>query len=218
MRGQVITVWHLHGECPARRHVAEESWEEVAVISNPVQTGIGKNQIVLLFVLRLPVFGLGFNPVPVRMVGARLGQHVGRAVETCDLGMGPALAKLFCTVTCAASQINDAPWMIERNLSDKIGCRTAPLSSKLHIKIGVPTRHEALNLNVSSLRDQGRLRTTRTHTDTLLALCSSIAASMSSSLSNLNQLMFCSLAMASSALPSSSRSLLSITFTPLLSM
>ena len=136
VRRHVPAQRHLHGQAAAGVDVAHQAWKQVAVAVEPLQGGVGINQIGRF--VRHPDADVGLQPVHRRQLGGSLRQHLRRLVEAVNRGCGPLLRHQSRDVPRAAAQVIDHARRRERYPAQQFQRRAQAVVGKLQILIRVP--------------------------------------------------------------------------------
>src|SRR3546814_776832 len=125
MRGRAEVARNLAGEETARGDIADQPWEQLLVAEQPVQRGIGEQQIDRG--RRAPVRDVRLLPLHIGRLAAGMGEHFRRVVDARDLGIRPTVAQRLGHVAAAAAEVDDGLGVLQRDVLDQVERGPQPL-------------------------------------------------------------------------------------------
>jgi hypothetical protein len=149
-RGLVHIVRHLHRQHAARRQRLQHAPQHCLVIRQPLERGIGKQQIGAL--RRSPAGQIRLDEGAFGQPLARLPQHVRRGIKPYRLGVRVAGDEQLGGIAGSAAQIDDPLCPRERDLRDQIARRPRALILELEILRGAPVGHLVISREYLSAR------------------------------------------------------------------
>ena len=134
--GRAEIARHLHCQRAPCGDIPAKSRKQGRMIVQPMQRRVGKDEVE--FRRRVPARDIALFPSYVRLGFSRFGQHLRRAIDAGDAGIGPATAQYPRDVAGAATQVDHGPRMFDWNTRDQIQRRTQALSGETRVLLRIP--------------------------------------------------------------------------------
>ena len=138
---RVIVARHLHRKRAARLNVREQRGKKPRVISDPLQRGVGEDEIITLIGRSEPIFNVSGPPVAVRRSRARGINHRRRTVNARDRRIRPTRRQNFGRIARAAAEVHDPPGMWNSDPIRQIVARTGAQIGELKVLFRIPRCH-----------------------------------------------------------------------------
>ena len=105
VRRLVGIVRHLHGETASRPEFAHQARHLLAVVGDPLEDGVGKNEVDGT---AGPLREIAALETPVRQAAPRGGQHILRRIEAEDVRLRVAAREQLGGISRPAAEVDDA--------------------------------------------------------------------------------------------------------------
>ena len=135
-RRLVGVVRHLQRQHAAFRQPLEQTPQHRRMIGNPLKHRVGEQQVGAL--RRIPGGEIGLGEGAVGQPFARLAQHVGRGIDSDDLGLRIACDQQLGGIAGPAAEIDHAAGRLQRHLREQIARRPRALVLELEILARAP--------------------------------------------------------------------------------
>tara|TARA_R110002012_G_scaffold322011_1_gene553464 strand:+ start:9407 stop:9940 length:534 start_codon:yes stop_codon:yes gene_type:complete len=130
---------HLHRQHATRREGGGQPRQQSLMVRQPMQRGIGQDQIDRP--VRYPVNDVALSPADVSRTRPSLLQHRGAAVQPLHHGLGVTTFQGHRMLTGTAAQVpDDARIQIIRQTLQQIMRRSIPLGLETTVLSGIPNR------------------------------------------------------------------------------
>ena len=120
------------------RQPPDELCKQRAVVRQPVQRGVGIDDVCCVF--GLPVGEALLHPVHARQTVLRAREHFGGVVDASDLRIGPTCLQQACHIACAAAEINHVGGICRVNAREQIDGRTQSRLGELEVLLRIPSQ------------------------------------------------------------------------------
>lgn len=113
---------------------------------DPLKRRIRKNDVEAFAFRGCPFGDIARAPFGLGTQSAGLFDHVRRAVETGNGGVGPALDDHFGAISWAATEVDDAQGTPDFDVGSEITARARAFIGEFEVLVRIPSRHAAFIL------------------------------------------------------------------------
>ena len=132
----------LHRQNAARTEQLHHFPEQFRMVRNPLDAGVGKHHIKIP--VQRPQFRAGIAQLKphFRMRLCRRPYHFRRTVHAQDIRLRKPLPQHLRAVSRTAANVDDLPWLFQRNPCRQISGRLCPLCAEFQILRCIPAAHD----------------------------------------------------------------------------
>lgn len=139
VKHSVLNKRHLYCKYSAIVQLLHQLWKKGFMIRNPVQTGIGKNQVIITDTVKF-IRNRTFPEFQIRICFVCFAQHIIWTVNSKYISIGKKYRKLICAVARTTTYIK---YWLRKNIYSayQVNWRLYTLVFKLCILVWVPVIH-----------------------------------------------------------------------------
>tara|TARA_R110002124_G_scaffold77539_7_gene207703 strand:+ start:1814 stop:2296 length:483 start_codon:yes stop_codon:yes gene_type:complete len=148
----IVSHRHLHRQNPARGQSADQSRQQVLMVRQPVERGVGEDQVHRT--RRAPATDVSQHPVDIVLALCRLGEHGSAGVQSVHHGRGMAALQQGGMLSRPTAQIPDlAGVQSRRQAQQQIQGGAIALVIETAVLSGIPYGGGVGHGRLASVRD-----------------------------------------------------------------